>query len=600
VHFNHENLEEDDRPRVNARRTLRRLVPYVRPHLRVFGFAALTVSVITGCELAGPYLLGLIIDTAHTGGSGAGTLVLELSGAYLLTFVVASGTGYLQILMLTQMGLRIITSLKEQVFGHLLSLSTAFHDVNPVGKLISRTESDAEQVKELFSRVAVNLGASIVKFGAMLTVMLVWNFRLGVVLLVLVPIMAVATFWFLKTIRKIYRESRKKYAELTGMVTEYVQGVPIVQQFNQKERAIRLLDEKNRDKFKFDMKAWVLDYTFWGCFIFAEAVISVTIYLLGAEQVLGGTLSVGVLVTFLEYTRRVFEPIVVLGEQLNQVQRASASADRVFDLLDTPPGVADPAEAKDALEFTREVRFENVSFSYDGKEKVLTDISFTVARGETIALVGPSGGGKTTLVGLICRFLDPTEGRVLVDGVDLRSYTQKAWRGRLGLVLQEIYMFPGTVLDNLRVLDDGISEERVREAAKAVTADTFIEQLPDAYRADLAERGANLSLGERQILSFARALTSDPDLLVLDEATSSVDPETELRIQQSLDRLLTGRTAVIVAHRLSTVRSVDRILVVKEGRIVEEGTHEELYAKNGMYRELFDLQAAGNGRGRRS
>ena len=597
MHFNHENLEEDDNPRTSARSTLRRLVPYVRPYRRVFGLAAITVSSITACELAGPWLLGRIIDVAIS--EGTGTEILALSGAYFLTFIVAAGTGYLQILMLTRMGLKIITAIKERVFAHLLSLSTMFHDQNAVGKLISRTESDAEQVKELFSRVAVNLGASLIKFGAILTVMMLWNYKLGVVLLLLVPIMAIATFWFLKTIKKLYREGRKKYAELTGMVTEYVQGVPVVQQFNQKERAIRLLDEKNQAKFRIDMKAWYLDYSFWGCFIFAEAVAAVLVLRFGADEVVGQGLQVGVVVTFLEYTRRIFEPIVILGEQLNQVQRASASAERVFDLLDTTPDVADRPGAIEAVHLENEIHFDHVSFSYDGTQNVLENINFTVARGEKIALVGPSGGGKTTLVGLICRFLDPTQGAVLVDGVDLREYTQKAWRDRIGLVLQEIFMFPGTVLDNLRVLDDSIPEEQVRRAAAAVTADRFLKTLPGGYQADLAERGSNLSLGERQILSFARALTVDPELLVLDEATSSVDPETEMRIQKSLDRLLAGRTAIIVAHRLSTIRSVDRILVVKDGRIVEEGSHEKLYASGGMYRELYDLQRAGNGRGKR-
>ncbi len=594
MHFHHENLEEDDDPRTNTRSTLRRLLPYVRPHAGVFGLAAITVSVITICELAGPWLLGRIIDIGISGGEHQEILIL--AGAYLLTFIVAAGTGYLQILMLTRMGLSIITAIKESVFAHLLSLSTVFHDQSPVGMLISRTESDAEQVKELFSRVAVNLAASIVKFGAILTVMLVWDYKLGLVLLLLVPVMAVATFWFLKTIKKIYRESRRKYAELTGMVTEYVQGVPVVQQFNQRDRAVRLLDEKNQAKFRVDMRAWYLDYSFWGCFVFAEAVAAVLVLRFGTGEVMGGTLQVGVVVTFLEYTRRVFEPIVVLGEQLNQVQRASASADRVFDLLDTTPDVADRPGAIESLHLQQSIEFRNVAFSYDGGRNVLEGISFTVAHGEKIALVGPSGGGKTTLVGLICRFLDPTSGAVLIDGVDLRSYTQKAWRARLGLVLQDIYMFPGTVLDNLRVLDGTIPEQQVRAAAAAVTANGFIEKLPGGYGANLAERGENLSLGERQLLSFARALTMDPELLVLDEATSSVDPGTELRIQESLDRLLTGRTAVIVAHRLSTIRSVDRILVVKDGRIVEEGPHDELYASGGMYRELYDLQETGNGR----
>jgi len=592
-----DTTDEKSLTRAEARRTFRRLLPFVRPHRRTLTGALLTVFVIVVCHLAGPMALAWFIDDGVIGGDRS--IFLMAAALYFLTFLVAAGTGYLQFFVLSRMGLRIITALKEKVFGHVLRLSTRFHDRNPVGKLIARTESDAETVKELFSHVAVQIVQNAITFTATLAVMLVIDWRVAGILLLLVPVLAVAAWWFLKTIRPIYREGRKRYAELTGMITEYVQGVPVVQQFDQKERALRLLDEKNDAKFRWDLKAWYLDYSFWGVFLLAEGVAVAAILWFGSGQLLAGEIKLGVLVMFLEYTRRVFEPIIVLGEQLNQVQRALASADRVFDILDTQSDVSDAPEATGTIRLDREIRLEDVSFSYDGKMKALDGVSLTVAKGERVALVGPSGGGKTTLVGLLCRFLDPTDGRVLVDGRDLRSATQKAWRERIGLVLQDIYLFPGTVLDNLRVLDDKIPQGAVERAARAVTADRFIETLPGGYRADLAERGANLSLGERQVLSFARALTSDPDLLILDEATSSVDSETESRIQRSLDSLLEGRTAVIVAHRLSTVRKVDRILVVKGGKIVEEGSHEELYARDGLYRELYDLQTVGNGRGGR-
>ncbi|MCU0725800.1 MAG: ABC transporter ATP-binding protein/permease [Planctomycetes bacterium] len=591
-----DHFEEKDPPRPAVRRTFRRLLPWLRPHRRTLLVALFTVLVITACQLAGPFFFGRTVNAIEKD-LGMETVVL-LAGAFFASFLVAAGVGYAQGLMLTRMGIRVVTAIKERVFGHLLSLSVKFHESNPVGKLIARTEGDAETVKELFSRVAISILQSALAFVATLTTMLVVSFRTSFVLLLVLPVMALGAAWFFRVIRGVYRELRRRFAELSGMITEYVQGVPVVQQFDQKERALRLLDERNRAKFRTEMRSWYLDYGFWGAFLFVEVLAGVAILWFGAKGILAAAIDVGTLLMFLEYTRRVFEPIIHFGEQLTQVQRGLASADRVFDLLDTPPEVADAPGAAEEASFTREIRFEDVSFSYDGVDKVLDGVSFTVRRGERVALVGPSGGGKTTLVSLLCRFLDPTGGRVLLDGRDLREFTQRAWRERIGLVLQEIYLFPGTVLDNLRVLDEDVAPERVEAAARAVTADSFIEALPERYGADLAERGTNLSLGERQILSFARALAAEPDLLVLDEATSSVDPGTEERIQVSLERLLTGRTAVIVAHRLSTIRGADRILVVRKGRIEEEGDHDTLLARGGLYRELWDLQSAGNGNGR--
>ncbi|MHC4472843.1 MAG: ABC transporter ATP-binding protein, partial [Planctomycetota bacterium] len=333
---------------------------------------------------------------------------------------------------------------------------------------------------------------------------------------------------------------------------------------------------------------------YWGVFIYFEVLAAAAIIWLGSEALVRDEMSLGTLSAFLLYISVVFWPILMMGEQLSQVQRALAAADRVFDHLDIHPEVADRPGARDRVRLERKIRFEDVSFTYTGEKMVLEDVSFSIEKGEKVALVGPSGGGKTTLVSLLLRFVDPSRGRITVDGTDIRGFTLRSWRSRIGLVLQEIYLFPGTVLDNLRVLDESIPEASVMRAARTVKADGFISELPGGYGADLAERGANLSLGERQLLSFARALAFDPDILILDEATSSVDTETEARIQESLSLLLEGRTAVIVAHRLSTVRAVDRILVVKDGRIVEEGDHETLYRQDGLYRELYDLQMEGN------
>ena len=550
---------------------------------------------VTASQLAKPWILAFVLNDM-TQGTGSLPRLMAAVGAYILTFSAGTVAGLVQTLRLSRMGVMIMTDLKERVFAHVLSLGVAFHDRNPVGKLISRTESDAEMIKELFSRTAIQIASNGILFAGSLATMLIVDIKVATVFLVLVPILTVATLVFIRIMRRLYREGRRLYAEVTATIAEYVQGVPVVQQFNQRERAGEILRKRDREKYAVNLKAWTLDYTFWGVFRFAEALAMAGILWLGSGAILDGVMEVGTVVLFIEYTRQVFVPIVELGEQLNQIQRAVASADRVFDLLDEAPEVADREGARTHAPFDREIRFENLSYSYDGgRTHALTGVDFTVARGERVALVGPSGGGKSTVVSLLCRFLDPTSGRVTVDGTDLRDFTQAAWRERIGLVLQEIYLFPGTVLDNLRVLDDRVSRERVMGATRAVRADRFVRSLPAGYDSDLAERGANLSLGERQLLSFARALAFDPDLLILDEATSSVDPETERRIQDSLHLLLQNRTAVIVAHRLETIRDADRILVFEQGRIVEEGDHETLLRNGGVYRDLYDLQSIGNG-----
>jgi ATP-binding cassette subfamily B protein len=314
---------------------------------------------------------------------------------------------------------------------------------------------------------------------------------------------------------------------------------------------------------------------------------------IGARSVFGVAMTVGTLVLFIEYTRRLFFPLVMFSEQLNFLQRAFASADRVFGILDTASRTADRPDAiRDIPREWDSIAFEDVTFEYDGGAKALDGVSFDVPRGQKLALVGLSGGGKTTITSLLLRFYEPTRGRITIDGHDIRRYQQKEWRRRIGLVLQDIHLFPGSLEDNLRVLRDDIPREAMDRALRVVQAEAMVQRLPDGYATELSEGGSNLSMGERQLLCFARAIVDDPDILILDEATSSVDPATERRLQDSLDHLLEGRTSLIVAHRLSTIKTVDRILVMHEGRLVEEGSHDELYAADGIYRDLFDLQFA--------
>ncbi len=489
------------------------------------------------------------------------------------------------------MGLAIVTGLKQSLFHHLMSLSLAYFDKNPPGKLLARVESDTERLQGLFSEVALALLRTLVLLFGTLIVMLATNWKITVAIMALSAPVVVGTAFFVRYMRRLWRRVRGLYARISTFVSEYVQGVPILQVFGYERRAAERLARLNQDKLIAERNSSLFEYGFWGFLSALEVGAVIVILYLGSGRILGAAMTVGTLVLFIEYTRRLFWPLAQFSEQLNYMQRSFASADRVFGILDTTSRTPDRPGAADAVpDDWREVSFENVSFDYDGGTKALDGISFKIRRGEKIAVVGLSGGGKTTVTHLLLRFYEPTSGRITVDGVDIRDFRQKAWRDRLGLVLQEIHLFPGTVEENLQALADDIPRANLERAVRIVGAEEVLARLPKGYEEVLAEGGSNLSMGERQLLSFARAIVRDPDLLVLDEATSSVDPATERRLQDSVDRILAGRTSLIIAHRLATIVAADRILVLHRGRLVEEGTHGELYERGGIYRDLFDLQ----------
>jgi ATP-binding cassette subfamily B protein len=474
-----------------------------------------------------------------------------------------------------------------------MTLSLAYFDKNPPGRLMARVESDVERLMMLFSDVALALFRNFILFVGTFGVMLAYNPRVTLAVLALLAPLLAATYFFLKYIRRVSRTVRRLYARISAFLVEYVQGIPILQIFGYTEQAQLGLMLRNKEKYSKEMRLYFVEYGFWAAFASAEIAAVMVIIYVGARQVFDAAMTVGTLVLFIEYTRRLFWPLIMFSEQLDFIQRAFASADRVFQVLDTPSRTPDRPGARDVVPADwREVAFEDVSFVYDGGVKAVDQVSFRVRRGETIALVGLSGGGKTTITNLLLRFYEPTAGRITLDGVDIRDYRQRRWRAKLGLVLQDIHLFPGNLGDNLRVLRDGVSEEALDRALAVVQAEEMLGRLPEGYATELSEGGANLSMGERQLLCFARAVVEDPDILILDEATSSVDPVTEARLQRALSALLAGRTSIIVAHRLATITRADRILVVHQGRLAEEGTHAELYGRGGIYRDLFDLQFA--------
>ncbi len=545
------------------------------------------VSVVA--QVLAPLVLKRLIDVEIADESRDG--VVRMGLAYALLFIVGAAATFAQVVILARMGLGVVKTLKERLFGHVLHLSLAYFDRNPPGRLLARIESDSERLQMLFAEVSIAMVRTALLVVGMFCVMFATDWRATLAILALVVPLVTVTIIFFHRMRRLHRRVRALYARISEFVTEYVQGVSVVRLFGYETRARKRLRALNQDKLIAERDASMWGYSFWGGLTAVEVAAVMGIVYVGAGHRFGAEMTPGVLVLFLVYLRQAFGPLAMFSEQLSFVQRAFASADRVFGVLDTPSRTPDADDALDAVpDDWRELAFENVVFEYDGGTRAIDGVSFSVRRGERVAMVGASGGGKTTLTSLLLRYYEPTEGRVALDGVDIRRYRQRAWRARVGLVLQDIHLFPGTVGENLRALAEDIPPEAIERAVGVVGAADLVARLASGYDEPLTEGGANLSMGERQLLCFARAIVRDPDFLVLDEATSSVDPGTERRLQQSMDRLLAGRTSLIIAHRLATVVGADRILVVSHGRIVEEGTHAELYERDGIYRDLFDLQ----------
>ncbi len=568
----------------------RKLLPLLATRKAVFAGAMVIILVGLAAELAAPLVIRHILDVDVP--SGDATAVTRSALIFAALFTGAMGCGYVGVVMMSRVGLEAVATLKQKMFDHVLSLPLAYFDRHPPGRLMARVESDAERLRMLFSDVSVAmLRSGLLLFGA-LGVMLVTNWRVAMGVVALVAPLVVATAFFLRWVRRIYRRLRGLVAKLLGFLTEYVQGVPVVQVFGSTDGVMKRLHARNMEKYRVEVRAVTMEYGFWGMFMAVEVAAVLVIVWRGWGQVLTGAMTAGTLVLFLEYARRLFFPIIMFAEQLSFVQRAMASGDRVLAILETEPAKSEERGWRTEWPASwQTIVFEHVSYSYEGSDvPAISDVTFTLDRGQTVALVGVSGGGKTTVTNLLMRFYDPSEGRITIDGIDTREFDPRVWRSRIGLVLQEVHLFPATLGENVAALDEAVTREQVDRAVHLVQSAELVGRLDQGYDTELSEGGGNLSMGERQLVSFARAVVKDPDILILDEATSAVDPGTERTIQSSMGRMMRGRTALVVAHRLSTVVGADKILVFHQGRLVEEGSHGVLYEKAGVYRDLFDLQ----------
>jgi ATP-binding cassette, subfamily B, multidrug efflux pump len=571
---------------------LRRLLVYLRPYQGLTILAVLLLLAGAGLALVGPLLTQRALDVAiprHDIGL-LGTLAAVFLAALLLEFVVEYG----QTLLTTFIGQRVMYDLRMQIFGHLQRLSISFFDRNPVGRLMTRVTSDVETLNELFSSGLVTVFGDVFTLMAIMTMMLVVDWRLALVTFSVIPLVWLTAMVFRRRVREAFRDIRTRLARLNAYLQERLSGMRVVQLFGREADSAARFGELNREHLEAHLRSITIYAVFFPVVEVLTAVAMALLLYYGGLRTIHGTLTVGVLAAFIQLTRRFFQPLQDLSEKFNLLQSAMASSERVFGLLDQPVSVTEPtAPVRLSQPIRGEVRFEGVWFRYspDGPW-VLRDVSFMASPGQTIALVGHTGAGKTTIVNLLLRFYDPERGRILIDGVDIRQLSTSDLRSLIGFVQQDLFLFTGDILHNL-TLDAPVSAEAARQAASRVGADRFIERLPAGYAHRLGERGRSLSVGERQLLSFARALALNPTILVLDEATSSVDAEAEAQIQLAIAELMIGRTSIVVAHRLSTILHADEILVMQHGEIRERGSHRELLAQGGLYQRLYQLQLRG-------
>ncbi len=577
--------EED----IDSKKAFKKLLPLLRPHKRGLLLCLVLLFSATILSLIWPVLMKRALDVNIKNSDFEG-LLLTVAAIGLIQ-IVTLVLQYLQRVKLEIIGQDVMVDLKRKLFNHILSLDVSFFDRNPVGRLLARVETDTESLRMLFTNTVVLIVGDLILIVGIFGLMFYFSWRLALILVTIMPIIAVLVIIFERVTTPRFLAVRKKMAEVTAQLTEFLHGMSIIQIFHRGSYARERVYHANKLKFDEDKFVNIAVCVFFNTVFFFEYVMVALTLFFGVYWIEQGAVTVGTIGMFIVLIWRSFEPIWRTSEQLASIQKAIAGAKRIFALLNEKQNLPDPAEPVEIGLIEKGIRFENVSLSYnDDGNYALKDVTFEIPAGRRVALVGVTGGGKTSVISLLLRLYDPQKGKITIDGVDIRNMRKADLRRRFALVLQDILLFPGDIKSNISLESDDISFERVIEASKTVEADRFITRLPDGYSTEVSEKGSNFSRGERQLLSFARALVTDPDVLLLDEATSSVDPETESTIQASLKKLMEGRTSLIIAHRLSTILDVDEIMVIRRGEIIERGTHTELILKDGYYSKLFHLQ----------
>ena len=570
-------------------RLMRRLLTYLRPHWRSVGVSLAAIVTYSALQLVPPYLTKIVIDDHIATGTLDG--LDGIAVAFLLVLAGSFVLEYVQTYTMQMMGQRIMYDLRMEIYGHLQRLDVRFYDRNPVGRLMTRVTTDVDTLNDLFASGVIAVGRDVFTLAGIMAVLLWMDWRLALVAFSVLPAIALVTHWFRTNARESYRQVRARIAQINTFLQENITGMGTVQLFRAERRHLERFDAINREHRNAHVASIFYYATFYPAVELLGAVATALLLWYGGGRLLQGVVELGALVAFIQYAQRFFRPISDLSEKFNILQSAMASSERIFHLLDTPVEIRSiPPKGRRSPAGGGHLRFENVWFAYRDADYVLRDVTFDVAPGERVGVVGATGAGKTTLINLLMRFYDVSRGRITMDGVDVRETPLAELRRRFGLVQQDVYLFSGSIRENVRLGHAGIVEADVGRAVSAVQADRFIARLPDGLDAAVGERGATLSAGQRQLLSFARALAFAPDVLVLDEATSSVDTDTERLIQDALRVLMEGRTTIAIAHRLSTVQDMDKILVFHRGELREVGSHQELLARRGLYHTLYLLQ----------
>ncbi|MBO9366094.1 MAG: ABC transporter ATP-binding protein [Roseiflexus sp.] len=584
---------------------VRRLGVFVAPYWRRLALATTLMFGGAAVELIPPFLVKQAIDGPIAARDPSG--VLPIFGVYIVALLTAFGFRYGQTYIVQSVGQQVMVDIRTRIFSHIQRMSLAFFDRNPVGRLITRLTNDVDALNEFITQGTVALLGDLVRL--LFIIMLALNWRLALISFIVFPAVMLASGAFQRIMRTIYRRVRQRIARINAFLNEQISGVLITQLFNREEQSRIRFAELSRDYLAAQLQSNRTFAVFFPLINFLSVTAMALILYFGGQAVLADVATLGMLVAFIQYTDQAFQPIRQIAERYNTFQSAMASAERIFRMLDTPATIVDPEHPRALPTPVRgEIAFENVWFTYDTDAAgpdgsgltdtddrwVLRGISFTIPAGQAVAVVGATGAGKTSLVSLMARFYDIQRGSIKLDGIDIRELRQTDLRRHVSAVPQDPVCFSGSIASNIRLYDESIGDEQVRRAAEIARAASFIERLPGSYDYEVRERGSNLSVGQRQLLAFARAIAFNPEvLLILDEATSSVDTETEGLIQEALERMIKGRTSIIIAHRLSTIRHADRILVLHKGRLVEDGSHDELLAKRGYYYRLYQLQFAG-------